>query len=173
MRKRSWTKEDLVKAVIESKSVRQTISRLNLVEAGGNYNQVKKYIKLFNLDTSHFTGYTWNKGMCGRYMPLIPLSNILIRHSEFQSYKLKKRLFIEKIKTPQCENCGWAKKSEDGRIPLELDHINGDKYDNRIENLRVLCPNCHSLQPTHRGRNKHKRPGGEIGKHVTLKMLSS
>jgi len=48
----------------------------------------------------------------------------------------------------------------DGRLPIELDYINGDHDDNRIENLRVLCPNCHSLQPTHRGSNKRKLRGG-------------
>ncbi|KKQ13143.1 MAG: hypothetical protein US27_C0015G0001, partial [Candidatus Moranbacteria bacterium GW2011_GWF1_36_78] len=53
--------------------------------------------------------------------------------------------------------CGWHKVSKDGRLPLELDHINGDSKDNRIKNLRVLCPNCHSLKPTHRGRNIKKK----------------
>lgn len=76
--------------------------------------------------------------------------------SDYQSFKLKSRLFSEKLKIPCCEECGWAKKSEDGRIPLELDHINGNRRDNRLENLRILCPNCHSLKPTHRGLNKKK-----------------
>lgn len=70
---------------------------------------------------------------------------------------------------PRCELCDWAEMAEDGRIPVELDHINGDRYDNRIKNLRILCPNCHSLQSTHRGKNQ-KRRGGGIGRHATLKM---
>lgn len=156
MKKRSWTKEDLEKAVASSKSRRAVLFYLKLVPAGGNYEQIKKYIKLYNLDTSHFTGYSWNKGLRDRYMPFVSTKDILIKGSDFQSFKLKKRLFIEKIKIPQCEECGWAKKSEDGRIPVELDHINGDRYDNRLENLRILCPNCHSLKATHRGRNKKK-----------------
>jgi len=154
-----WKKDNLFKVVAESKSKRQVLSKLGLVEAGGNYDQLKKYLQLHQIDTSHFTGYAWNKGLRGRYMPTIPLSTILVKGSSFQSFKLKKRLFIENIKSQKCEDCGWAKMSNDGRIPLELDHINGDKYDNRIENLRVLCPNCHSLRPTHRGRNKHRTPG--------------
>ncbi|MGB4076287.1 MAG: HNH endonuclease [Minisyncoccia bacterium] len=48
-------------------------------------------------------------------------------------------------------------------MPVELDHVNGDRHDNRIENLRILCPNCHSLKPTHRGRNKTNCRGGETG----------
>ncbi|QQS22454.1 HNH endonuclease [Candidatus Saccharibacteria bacterium] len=62
-----------------------------------------------------------------------------------------------RAKKPKCEICGWEERSIDGRIPVELDHINGIHSDNRLENLRILCPNCHSLQPTHRGRNKKRR----------------
>ena len=71
--------------------------------------------------------------------------------------RVKKASFLHGLKKPECELCGWAQKSIDGRIPIELDHINGDHSDNRLENLRILCPNCHSLQPTHRGRNKKVR----------------
>ena len=156
MGKRSWTKDDLIKAVKKSKSNRQVLFHLKLVEAGGNYEQIKKYLKLYNIDTSHFTGQSWNKGLKGRYLPIVLMKDVLKINSDYQSYKLKIRLFIEKIKQPKCEECGWAKKSEDGRIPVELDHINGDRYDNRIENLRILCPNCHSLKLTHRGRNKKR-----------------
>jgi 5-methylcytosine-specific restriction endonuclease McrA len=67
------------------------------------------------------------------------------------------RLFAAGLKKRECEVCGWAEVSADGRIPLELDHINGDKNDNRLDNLRILCPNCHSLQPTHRGLNQRRR----------------
>ena len=154
MRKRSWTIEDLIEAVRASKSIRQVLDKLGLVQAGGNYDQIKKYIKANNLNTDHFTGSAWNKGLKGRYLPYVLTQDILKKSSLFQSYKLKQRLFIEGIKKPVCEECGWAKKSEDGRIPVELDHINGDKFDNRLENLRIVCPNCHSLKLTHRGKNK-------------------
>jgi hypothetical protein len=82
------------------------------------------------------------------------LSDILVKDSYAQSFSVKQRLYEAGIKEPKCEMCGWAQITSDGRIPVELDHINGDHYDNRIENLRILCPNCHSLQSTHRGRNK-------------------
>ncbi len=150
----SWTKTDLIKAVSSSGSIRQVLQKLGLREAGGNYEQIKRYIQLLKLDTTHFHGKLWNKGRKIPKEPLIPLKEILINGSTFQSYKLKKRLFAVGLKKQSCEECGWAQQSLDGRIPLELDHINGNRHDNRLENLRVLCPNCHSLQPTHRGKNK-------------------
>lgn len=156
MRPKRWTDQQLRLAVSDSKSIRQVLFKLGLRAAGGNYTQINKFIKELSLDTDHFTGKVWNKGMTGIGKPKMALENILILDSYFQSYKLKKRLFAENLKKEFCEECGWAKKSEDGRIPLELDHINGNSKDNRLENLRVLCPNCHSLKPTHRGRNIHK-----------------
>jgi len=157
MSKRTWTDEDLRKAVETSSSTRDVIQRLGLIPAGGNYLQVKSAMSLLKLDTKHFTGQAWRKGRVFGIEPRIPLNKILVKESHFQSFKLKKRLFAEELKKPICERCGWAEQSEDGRIPVELDHINGDRHDNRIENLRILCPNCHSLQPTHRGKNQKRR----------------
>ncbi|MDQ1284202.1 MAG: hypothetical protein QG620_550 [Patescibacteria group bacterium] len=157
MKKKSWTKSELRRAVKLSTSVRQVLARLNLREAGGNYSQIKKFLKIYQVDTKHFTGRGWNKGMRGIGKPRLQLDEILVKSSYYQSFKLKKRLFVANLKFKHCELCGWCKKSKDGRLPLELDHINGDSKDNRLVNLRILCPNCHSLQPTHRGRNIKKK----------------
>jgi len=131
--------------------------KLGLREAGGNYAQIRYYIKEYNLDVSHFTGKAWNKGLKFQPRPAIPIERILVENSTYQSFKLKNRLFKEGLKEKQCEECSWAQVSVDGYLPLELDHINGNRMDNRLENLRVLCPNCHSLKPTHRGRNRKKK----------------
>ncbi len=153
-RKKKWSPNQLSKAVKSSTSVRQVLKKLNLVQAGGNYNQIQKHISLQKLDISHFKGMAWNKGLTGIGKPRIQLDDILVENSPYQSFKLKKRLFDQGLKNKKCELCGWSKRSKDGRLPLELDHVNGVRTDNRLANLRVLCPNCHSLQPTHRGRNK-------------------
>lgn len=110
-----------------STSIRQVLKKIGLVEAGSNYNQIKKYIKLYKFDIKHFKGKAWNKGMKLVGIPKIQLKDVLIIDSNFQSFKLKKRLFSAGLKNKKCEECGWAKLSKDGRIPLELDHINGNK----------------------------------------------
>lgn len=172
-RKRSWTEKQLKEAVKNSTSYRQVLVKLNLRDAGGNYSQIKKYSKEYKLNIKHFKGHAWNKGLSGLFRrPTVPLKEILAKGVYFHSFQLKKRLFSAKLKPEYCEWCGWAKKTEDGYLPLELDHINGDRRDNRLINLRVLCPNCHSLTPHHRGRGSKKYiikkricSGGEIGIH--------
>ena len=70
-----------------------------------------------------------------------------------KSYRLKGLLWRDGYKHKQCEICNGVEWNG-VEIPLELDHINGDRYDNRLENLRILCPNCHAQTDTYRGRNK-------------------
>ena len=157
MKKRSWNDDQLKRAVAESFSYRSVIKNLGLIPAGGNYAQVQCRVYELELDTSHFTGARWNKGLRYSLKNTKPVEEHLVKDSRIQSFKLKAKLFSTGLKNPECEICGWSQKSEDGRIPVELDHINGDHYDNRLENLRILCPNCHSLQLTHRGKNKKVR----------------
>ena len=175
MYKRKWTDTELKNAVENNRSIRQVILTLGLVPAGGNYQHVQRVIAENNLSTSHFSGKGWAAGMKFVERNQLDLKIIMVENSYYQSYKLKKRLFDKSIKKPVCELCGWAQQSEDGRIPVELDHINGNHLDNRLENLRILCPNCHSLQTTHRGINKvkykKKLPRWRNGIRSSLKNL--
>jgi hypothetical protein len=156
MKKRKWTDQELIDAVNSSFSIRQVIAYLGLVPAGGNYQHVQRIIREIGINTSHFLGKGWSVGMKFHFRPKQSLESILVKNSFYQSHKLKQRLFSAGLKQQKCEICGWSQVASDGRIPVELDHINGDHMDSRLENLRILCPNCHSLQTTHRGINKVK-----------------
>lgn len=149
---KKYTNDQFVEAVKSSTSVRQVLSKLGLKEAGGNYKVAKENIKKLNLDISHFTGMGHLKGKTHTYNTK-PIEYYLTENSHHQSFKLKKRLIKEGLKEPKCESCGIAEWN--GKpAPLELDHINGINTDNRIENLRILCPNCHAQTDTYRGKNK-------------------
>lgn len=159
MLKRRWNDEQLREAVISSTSWSGVMRCLGLAVAGNSVKGVKASAQKLDLDVSHFKGHGWSKGMTDMPSPpqMISLSEILVKKSRYTSSKdLKRRLFKARLKEKRCEHCSnveWMGKE----IPLHLDHVNGIRSDNRLGNLRVLCPNCHALTPTWGGRNHKAR----------------
>ena len=147
MKLRKYTQEQLIEAVKTSFSYCQTLNKLNVVAAGGNYEVLKKAIKYFDLDSSHFKGRSWNKG--NKFPPKRPIEDYFTNKQSILSHKLKIRMLRDKIVEPVCTMCGlreWLGQP----IPLELHHIDGSSSNNNRENLVLLCPNCHTLTPTYR-----------------------
>jgi len=137
--RKNYTDDDIKKAVKENVSIAGVLRELELKIAGGNYTTINRKIKELNLDTSHFTGKLWSK------------EKFLKNYDEYISKEgLKKRL--KNDFGNKCQNCGrktWLGKP----ITLEVHHIDGNSLNNRIENLMLLCPNCHSYTKNWRGRN--------------------
>jgi len=146
-----YTKELMEEAVKNSFSYAEVCRKIGLKPVGGNYKTIKSKITLYNLDTSHFTGQRWNKGKGNTEKTAIyPLNDILQKGIIYSSDSLRKRLIKSELKKNECELCHISGKE----VHLELHHINGDHYDNRIKNLQILCPNCHSKTINFRNRNR-------------------
>lgn len=161
MNNRTWTEEQLIEAVKSSKSLRQVLTNLKLREAGGNYESIKWWIAKLVLDTAHFSGYGHLKGKTHNWAKKRDLQDILKENTKYSSNRLKKRLIKEGTLEEKCYKC-LGSKWLDEKMPLELEHINGNKFDNRIENLTLLCPNCHAQTTTYRGKNKTRYREPEI-----------
>lgn len=156
MKSKKYEKHNFEEQVKNSTSYADLATKIGLAPKGGNYKTLKKYIELYNLDVSHFNGSAWNKGMTySETTSRIPLEAILQKGTNYRSSTLKKRLIKEGLKEYKCEKCGITNWNGD-EIVLELHHINGNHFDNRLENLQILCPNCHSQTPTHRGKDGKK-----------------
>jgi len=128
--KRKYTDEDIIKYSKEVISMGSLLKKLNMSKCGGNYITIKNIIKRLGIDTSHWLGQSWSKNKQFK-----PLSEYIRKDS------IRKHLI--KLRGHKCEMCGnveWLGKP----IMLETHHIDGNKTNNDINNLQLLCPNCHS-----------------------------
>ena len=147
--KLKYSKDVLSDIISNSISKRECLIKLNLKPYGGNYRILNRYIEMFKLDTSHFLGQGWNKN--NSPADIKPIEKYFNNEIPITSYKLKNRILKEKIKNYKCEICGLEKWNNQ-KIPLELHHINGNNKDNSLNNLQLLCPNCHALTDNYRNR---------------------
>ena len=123
------------------KSIAGLLKKLDLNVAGGNYATIKKWLQILNVDTSHWTGQGWNKGE---------------QLKDWSSYSRSSTIKPHLIKKNghRCESCG-GEKWLDGDIPLEIHHKDFNRTNNDIDNLQLLCPNCHSFTDNYRGKGKN------------------
>ena len=150
----SYTKEDFIEAVKNSISIASALSKLKIKPTGGNYRLFQQRARVLDLDLSHFKGRGYLKGKTHDWNVVRDFEDVLVENSDYSNtVSLKRRLLKAELLKKHCYNCGltnWLDKP----LALHLDHINGTNNDHRIENLRLLCPNCHSQTDTYAGKNK-------------------
>lgn len=176
-KKSKYTKELLEPIVRESITLAEVLQKLGLGKTGGNRRNINSQIKKLGISTQHFVGASWAKGQTASSNPAIwrnrakntyPDEEVFVECSTYNGgSRLTKRL-IQKGWDYRCNECG-IERWRDKPLALHLDHINGIHNDNRLENLRFLCPNCH--QQTENWGSKNQKVKLETNNQVLESLL--
>jgi hypothetical protein len=138
-------------AIRTSFNYSEALQKLGLRPAGGNHKLFRYYVdEVWAISTEHFDRERALRLRSKRQTR--PLEEVLVEHSDYNRTRLKRRLYEAGLKEPRCELCGQGDVWRGRYMGLILDHINGVADDHRIENLRIVCPNCNSTLDTHCGR---------------------
>jgi hypothetical protein len=166
--------EDFINAVKSSFSIAEALRKMGLSPYGGSYKQFKLRVDRLQIDTSHFTGAGHLKGKKHNWSKKTPLEELLIENStRVMDSSLKKRIVNDGLLPHKCAICGLENIWQGLPITLHIDHINGNPFDHRIENLRFLCPNCHSQTPNFGAKNRNgktSRKNERDGKQSTPRV---
>lgn len=153
-----WTipKEELENIIKTSSSYKKVLIRLGFaVKSGGNYRTLKQRLEQDKIDVSHIEAA--KKTFRGSRAIKISVEKLLTKDSKHCNSTIKKAVLESGLLENKCSKCGIGTTWCGEFIALQMDHINGDHDDNRIENLRILCPNCHSQTKTWGKRNSYEK----------------
>ena len=152
-----YTKEWLEELCASSYSYSEVLRKAGRKPGGGSNETLKKKILEYGIDVSHFTGQRWQAAPS--YTPRIgskekyTIEEVFTKNSVISQKVMRGYVQRHNLIPYKCANCGCDGHWLDGEIALELDHIDGDNTNHSLENLRYLCPNCHALTETYRGKN--------------------
>lgn len=148
-----YTRDVLAEAVAANNSLSGVLRHFGLKPSGGSYAHIGGLIRKYDLDTSHFTGQGWRRG---RTFGLRRSPDDYLRLRGPEEPRAKGPILAKALqaigRAYRCERCGNAGLWRGVKISLHVDHVNGDRNDCRPDNLRLLCPNCHSQTSTHSQR---------------------
>ena len=154
----TYTREILEAAVRGSRSVSDVMRKLGLRLTGGGHAHIKRRLVHFQIDTSHFLGARANSGREHRGGPARKLAHerLVLRDPALPPVNIKRvrRCLFDLGHTLECEQCGIGPQWNGRALVLQVDHINGLHHDYRPQNLRFLCPNCHSQTVNFSVRNR-------------------
>lgn len=149
--RRSWTDEQLIEAVKTSKTLSEVGRKLGLTTYGANSRTIKKRIEVLELTTSHF--WSRSEQLVEARKNSVPMTNNeLFAINNADRSNLKRIIIRDQLIPYTCAICPVESMWEGETLSLHLDHINGVSNDNRLSNLRFLCPNCHSQTSTYCGK---------------------
>ena len=154
MSRTKYTRELLEPLVKESTSIAQVLRKLGLREGGGTHSHISRKIKGYDLDTSHFLGQAAN---CGTNHTGGPKKKewqerlVRRKNGRRQDVVALRRALIESGREYKCEECGQLPLWNGKELRLQVDHKNGDWQDDRPENVRFLCPHCHTQTKGYNG----------------------
>ena len=148
--RRRHTDDDLRKAIQGSRTWVEAMHKLGIKHSGGFHTHLRKRAKRLGLDTSHFVGSGWARGQPSK-KKRDPSSILVVQKRGHQKTRtvLLRRALLEIGVEEVCVACGQRGIWNGKPLTLQIDHINGDPFDHRAENLRFLCPNCHTQTPTY------------------------
>lgn len=143
----------LIDIVAIANNLAQILNRFGLSTSSSNYIALKSRLKQENIEYNHIKiGIDSNLGRKFPNKKVISLDDILIENSSYSRSHLKKRLLKGGLLKNECA-CGQGSEWKGKPLTMQIDHINGISNDNRLNNLRMICPNCHSQTETFSGRN--------------------
>ena len=155
--------EEFAKTIAESYTYKEALSKLGYHHSGGAYITLRKRIKRLGLSTEHMTPKT----RYGHGTEHIPDDKIFTKDS-IGGCVVRRRVLKRNLIPYKCAICGQEPEWNGEPLTLTLDHINGDHFDNRVENLRFVCPNCDTQQDTYGAKNKRKY--GKVGEEKAKKV---
>ena len=147
---KTWTNQQMIEAIRSSVTVADVLRCLGLQVRPGNYETVRRFAMTNGIDLSHIKGKS-----CGKGGQRKRLADVMVKDSTYCRGSLKKKLLRMGLLKNICSDCGLSETWNGKPIVMVLDHINGDNCDHRMENLRMLCPNCNSQQRTFCNKAKH------------------